>query len=58
MRSAAECLAEAAQLSRIADRADDIELKALALALAEVWLNIGVMAEWRDALEPWMYLIQ
>lgn len=58
MRSAADCLSEAEKLSRIAEGADNAEIRALLLTLAETWLNIGALAEWRDAPVWLSYLIQ
>lgn len=48
MRSTLECLAKAAELSRLADIARNPEIKAHLLAMAQAWVDLSHQAEWQD----------
>ena len=50
MKSAAECLAKAAELALRATTIDDAELRADALLMADRWLDLSWVAERQDAV--------
>jgi len=51
MRSALECLAKAAELTRSADLTAGPELRAQFLLMADEWTRLSVVAEWQDRQE-------
>jgi|GEM_PF-4585318 len=57
MRTAAECLAKAKEISQLADLIQDPEIKATSLVVAEAWLDASMMAECQDALEAGLHRI-
>jgi hypothetical protein len=48
MRDAHECLAKAAELSRLADLTNDAAIRALLLEMALEWTDLSRLAEWQD----------
>lgn len=48
MRSTLECLAKAAELSRLADNARSPEIRVNLLAMAQAWVDLSYQAEWQD----------
>lgn len=51
MRSAAECNAKAAELSRQAEIALDAETRATLIDMAAEWARLAITSEWQDALK-------
>lgn len=49
MLSAAECLAKAAELSLLAESAQDTTVRCALLVMAETWLDVARTAERQDA---------
>jgi hypothetical protein len=52
MRSAAECISKAEELSEIADSIFDADARTLVLTLAELWLDLSEQAQWQDSSSP------
>lgn len=52
MRSARECLAEAAEMERQASLCDSPSLRADLLSMARTWRYVAQQALWQDVLAP------